>query len=135
MSTKESKSLTSKGKNVPLKQMAFLPKAKPNFLKLYTINPSVHCAAVIIGSRSRCDKFRKQSLEERQKFIQDKKLCSNSLAPGHFVRACQRDSFCRGGSRKFRKRGPSPPPSTPPPLSNGNFTFQDMQHTALWVYS
>lgn len=44
---------------------------------------------------SRCDKFRKQSLEERQKFIQDKKLCSNCLSPGHFVRTCQKDSFCK----------------------------------------
>ena len=33
-----------------------------------------------------------------------------------------------GGSRKFRKRGPSSPPP------NENSTFQDMQHTALWAY-
>ena len=30
----------------------------------------------------------------------------------------------RGGSRKFRERGPGPPP--PPPL-NENFSFQNMQ--------
>ena len=35
--------------------------------------------------------------------------------------------------KKIRKRGPSPPPS-PHPL-NEYFTFQDMQHTALWTYS
>ena len=37
----------------------------------------------------------------------------------------------RGGSRKFRKRGPSPPLFPP----NENFTFQEVQHTALWAYS
>lgn len=44
---------------------------------------------------SHCDKFRKQSFEERQKFIQDKKLCSNCLSPGHFVLTCQKESFCK----------------------------------------
>ena len=43
----------------------------------------------------RCDKFRKQSLEERQKLIQESQLCSNCLFPGHFVRSCQKESFCR----------------------------------------
>ena len=43
----------------------------------------------------RCEKFRKQSLEERTKFIQDKKLCINCLHPGHFVNTCQRESFCK----------------------------------------
>ena len=42
--------------------------------------------------------------------------------------------FSRGGSRKFRKRGPSPPASLPPPHprpQRENFTFQDMQYTAF----
>ncbi|XP_068675732.1 uncharacterized protein [Montipora foliosa] len=43
----------------------------------------------------RCEKFRKQSLDERTKFIQDKKLCINCLTPGHFVRLCKRQSFCK----------------------------------------
>ena len=43
----------------------------------------------------RCEKFRKQSLEERQKLIQDGQLCSNCLFPGHFVRSSQKESFCR----------------------------------------
>ena len=34
----------------------------------------------------------------------------------------------RGGSRKFRKRRARPPPNPPP---NKNFTFRDMQHTAM----
>ena len=33
----------------------------------------------------RCEKLRKQSLEERTKFIPDKRLCINCLFPGHFV--------------------------------------------------
>lgn len=44
---------------------------------------------------SRCDKFRKQSLDERKRFIDQKKLCSNCLHPGHFVRDCPKESFCR----------------------------------------
>ena len=44
---------------------------------------------------SRCDKFRKQSLEDRQKLIRDKKLCINCLSTGHFVRSCQKESFCK----------------------------------------
>ena len=44
---------------------------------------------------SRCDKFRRQSLEERQKFVREKKLCNNCLSTGHFVRSCPKDSFCK----------------------------------------
>ncbi|XP_028408735.1 uncharacterized protein LOC114531302 [Dendronephthya gigantea] len=44
---------------------------------------------------SRCDKFRKQSLEERQKFVKEKKLCNNCLSTGHFVRSCTKQSFCK----------------------------------------
>ena len=36
------------------------------------------------------------------------------------------DTLVRGGSRKFRKRAPA---------SNENFTFQEMENTALWAYS
>ena len=43
----------------------------------------------------RCSKFRRQSLGERQRFIDDKKLCSNCLSAGHFVRECPKESFCR----------------------------------------
>ena len=32
----------------------------------------------------RCDKFRKWSLEERQKYVKDNKLCLNCLTSGHF---------------------------------------------------
>ena len=44
---------------------------------------------------SRCNTFRKQSLQERQRFVDDHKLCSNCLTPGHFVRDCPKESFCR----------------------------------------
>ncbi|CAB3997294.1 PREDICTED: uncharacterized protein LOC107342904, partial [Paramuricea clavata] len=44
---------------------------------------------------SRCDKFRKQSLEDRQKFVREKKLCINCLSTGHFVRSCSKESFCK----------------------------------------
>ena len=44
---------------------------------------------------SRCDKFRKQSLQERQRFVDDHKLCSNCLTAGHFARDCPKESFCR----------------------------------------
>jgi hypothetical protein len=44
---------------------------------------------------SRCDKFKKQSLEERQKFVREKKLCNNCLSTGHFVRLCPKKSFCK----------------------------------------
>ncbi|XP_028417945.1 uncharacterized protein LOC114542641 [Dendronephthya gigantea] len=44
---------------------------------------------------SRCDKFKKQSLEERQKFVREKKLCINCLSTGHFVRSCEKESFCK----------------------------------------
>ena len=44
---------------------------------------------------SRCEKFRKQSLEERQRFVKAEKLCNNCLENGHFVRACPKQSFCK----------------------------------------
>ena len=44
---------------------------------------------------SRCNTSRKQSLQERQRFVDDHKLCSNCLTPGHFVRDCPKESFCR----------------------------------------
>ena len=42
-----------------------------------------------------CEKFRKKSLQERQGFVDEKKLCSNCLNPGHFIRDCPKESFCR----------------------------------------
>ncbi|CAB3997411.1 PREDICTED: uncharacterized protein LOC107342904 [Paramuricea clavata] len=44
---------------------------------------------------SRCERFRKQSLEDRQKFVKDEKLCNNCLLPGHYVRSCTKQSFCK----------------------------------------
>ena len=44
---------------------------------------------------SRCDKFRKLSLEERKKYVRDNKLCLNCLTSGHFVRSCAKQSFCK----------------------------------------
>ena len=44
---------------------------------------------------SRCDKFKKKSLEERQKFVREKKLCNNCLSTCHFVRSCPKESFCK----------------------------------------
>eukprot|EP00794_Sanderia_malayensis_P011533 gene11533-12724_t len=44
---------------------------------------------------SRCDKFRKHTLEERQKLVKDKKRCINCLCSGHFVPACTKESFCK----------------------------------------
>ena len=42
-----------------------------------------------------CEKFRKQTLEERQRLVKDKRLCNNCLATGHYVRACTKRSFCK----------------------------------------
>ncbi|CAB4034841.1 Hypothetical predicted protein, partial [Paramuricea clavata] len=42
-----------------------------------------------------CDKFRKMSLEERNKYVRDNKLCLNCLTSGHFVRSCAKQSFCK----------------------------------------
>lgn len=44
---------------------------------------------------SRCDKFRKSTLEERHRLVKDKRLCMNCLCSGHFVRACTKESFCK----------------------------------------
>ena len=44
---------------------------------------------------SRCDKFRKMSLEERKAFVKENKLCLNCLTTGHFVRSCPKKSFCK----------------------------------------
>ena len=44
---------------------------------------------------SRCDKFKGQSLEDRLKFVREKKLCNNCLSTGHFVRSCPKKSFCK----------------------------------------
>jgi hypothetical protein len=34
-------------------------------------------------------------LEDRQKFVKDEKLCNNCLLPGHYVRSCTKQSFCK----------------------------------------
>ena len=44
---------------------------------------------------SRCERFRKQSLEERQRFVNDAKLCNNCLLTGHYVHSCGKQSFCK----------------------------------------
>ena len=44
---------------------------------------------------SRCDKFRKLSLEERKRYVKDNKLCLSCLTGGHFVRSCTKKSFCK----------------------------------------
>ena len=45
---------------------------------------------------SRCEKFRKQSIRERQDLVRAKKLCINCLSgDGHFVRDCPTESFCK----------------------------------------
>ena len=44
---------------------------------------------------SRCEQFRKRSVEDRIKFVLDKKLCNNCLSPGHFASNCTKDKFCK----------------------------------------
>ena len=35
------------------------------------------------------------ALEDRMKFVKEKRLCNNCLTKGHFVNACTKDSFCK----------------------------------------
>lgn len=44
---------------------------------------------------SRCEQFRKRSVEDRIKFVLDKKLCNNCLSPGHFANNCPKEKFCK----------------------------------------
>ena len=44
---------------------------------------------------SRCEKFRKQSVKERQDLVRLKRLCINCLLNKHFVRLCPRPSYCK----------------------------------------
>lgn len=44
---------------------------------------------------SRCDEFRKMSLEKRRAFVKENKLCLNCLTIGHYVRSCPKQSFCK----------------------------------------
>ena len=44
---------------------------------------------------SRCDEFRKMSLEKRRAFVKENKLCLNCLTTGHYVRSCPKQSFCK----------------------------------------
>ena len=44
---------------------------------------------------SQCDDFKKLRIYDRHKFVRDKNLCLNCLAPGHFVQDCPKKSFCR----------------------------------------
>ncbi|XP_071958625.1 uncharacterized protein [Antedon mediterranea] len=44
---------------------------------------------------SRCEQFRRKSLNDRWKCVNDKKICINCLTVGHFVKDCQKQSFCK----------------------------------------
>ena len=44
---------------------------------------------------SRCERFRKQSLEERQSFVKEKRLCNNCLLPGHYAPPAPSRAFVR----------------------------------------
>jgi hypothetical protein len=44
---------------------------------------------------SRCDNFKKRSIEEQFKIVRSLKLCDNCLIPGHVGRSCQKRSFCK----------------------------------------
>ena len=67
---------------------------------------------------SRRDKFKKQSLEERQKFVRQKKLCNNCLSTGHFVRSCPKESFCKVDGCTS-KHSTFPHPKTKQPTNTG----------------
>ncbi len=44
---------------------------------------------------SQCERFRKMTLSNRLKLVNEKRLCNNCLTVGHFVRSCPKDSFCK----------------------------------------
>ncbi len=69
---------------------------------------------------SRCDKFRKHTLEERQKLVKEKKLCINCLCTGHFVRACTKESFCKVEGCNNKHSTFLHPRSQAPHMSNEN---------------
>lgn len=85
----------------------------------------LHCA-LCKGEHwlSRCEKFRNQSVKERQELIRTKKLCINCLSDKHFVRSCPKPSFCkvRGCTSKHStflhpKTSPPPPATVNPDLT------------------
>ena len=78
---------------------------------------------IIAGTSRLCNTIKNVRKEE------DFSLPCKLIAPRKQVEIIRQLTTPRDGSRKFRKRGPSPPPP------NENCTFQDMQHTALWAYS
>ena len=69
---------------------------------------------------SRCDKFRKHTLEERQKLVKEKTLCINCLCTGHFVRACTKESFCKVEGCNNKHSSFLHPRSQAPHASNEN---------------
>lgn len=90
----KSKQVNGKSSRKPPRGGGFSTQGKPPPPKTSKKKPK--CPSCSLSHwLSRCDKFRKQSLQERQGFVDDKKLCSNCLAPGHFMRDCQKESFCR----------------------------------------
>ncbi|XP_033127591.1 uncharacterized protein LOC117125239 [Anneissia japonica] len=44
---------------------------------------------------SRCEAFKRMTLNERWKIVKEKKICNNCLTIGHFVRLCPKESFCK----------------------------------------
>ena len=51
---------------------------------------------------SRCEKFRKKTVEERFKLVRLLKLCDNCLTPGHVAKSCEKTSFCKIEGCKFK---------------------------------
>lgn len=64
--------------------------------KHFQASSSLHCS--MCGENHAvfsCPKFRALSVDDRHKFVNDKRLCRNCLAPGHQQRSCLSKGRCR----------------------------------------
>ena len=98
--SRETKSENTVGKNTKsTRGSAFATKGNDD----NSPRTAVKCPSCGSGhSLSRCDDFKKRSIEERFKLVRSLKLCDNCLVPGHVARSCQKRSFCKIDGCKYK---------------------------------
>ena len=119
--------------------LLYLPYFLDNITKLYMVpifssHPS---GTILLRTKAICSKRTRILISISVNYMLSKRYISDTII--HIkcfsLRGrTQIQKIQKEGTESLPLPSPSPPSPSPHPL-NENFTFQDMQHSALWVYS